>query len=168
MRPLSIGRAWDEAKAALQANRRLIVPVALGLVLLPAVIASMVEPQAPAGQQPPAGLWMLVAAAMIIVMMVGQLALVLLVNGWGGSVGEAIGKAARRTPIAILALLSYLVPVILVFSVLMSIAGARAGTNGQIDWANLSALGWLVLLACSFAMTYLSVRLMPLIAVVAS
>ncbi len=40
MSSLSIGRAWDEAKAALQANRKLIVPVALGLVLLPAVIAS--------------------------------------------------------------------------------------------------------------------------------
>ena len=54
MSSLSIGRAWDEAKAALQANRKLIVPVALGLVLLPAVIVSMVEPQVPPGEQPPA------------------------------------------------------------------------------------------------------------------
>jgi len=49
MSSLSIGKAWDEAKAALLANRKLLVPIALGLILLPAVIASMVEPQVPAG-----------------------------------------------------------------------------------------------------------------------
>ena len=52
MTSLSIGRAWDEAKAALQANRRLIVPVALGMILLPAVIASMVEPQVQTSSRP--------------------------------------------------------------------------------------------------------------------
>ena len=88
---------------SLQAHRRLIVPVALGLILLPTVIASMVEPQVPAGEQPPAGLWMLVVLAMIIIMFVGQIAMVLLVNGWRGSVGEAIGQAARRAPTLILA-----------------------------------------------------------------
>ena len=92
MSSLSIGQAWDEAKAALQANRKLIVPVALGMVLLPAALVSMVEPQVPAGQQPPPGPWMLVALAMLIVMMVGQIAIVLLVNGWRGSVGEAISR----------------------------------------------------------------------------
>ena len=86
MSSLSIGKAWDEAKASLQANRKLIVPVALGMVLLPAAIASMAEPQVPAGQQPPAGPWMLVALAMLIVMMAGQLAIVLLVNGWRSTI----------------------------------------------------------------------------------
>ena len=96
MSSLSIGKAWDEAKAALLANRKLIVPVALGLILLPAVVVSMVEPRVPPGEQPPAGPWMLIALLMVIVMVIGQLAIVLLVNGWRGSVGEAIGKCAKH------------------------------------------------------------------------
>lgn len=167
MSSLSIGNAWDEAKAALQANRKLIVPVALGLVLLPAVVVSMVEPQVPPGEQPPVGSWMLVALAMVFVMLIGQLAIVLLVNGWPGSVGEAIGRAARRMPILLLALLSYLLPVIFVFSVMLAILGLGTGGSGEVDWTGFSAAGWLVLLLCLVALVYVSVRLMPLTPVVA-
>lgn len=167
MRSLSIGRAWDEAKAALQANRRLIVPVALGMVLLPAVIASMAEPQVPPGEQPPAGPWMLVALAMIFVMMIGQIAIVLLVNGWRGSVGEAISQAARRTPTFILAALAIAIPVILVFSVIL--AGASLGSleSGQFDWTSISPVGWLLLCLAFIILLVVSIRLLPLIAVVA-
>ena len=167
MSSLSIGKAWDEAKSALLANRKLIVPVALGLILLPAVVVSMVEPRVPPGEQPPGGLWMLVALAMVMVMIVGQLAIVLLVNGWHGSVGEAIGKAGRRTPTFILAALAYLVPVILLFSVLLGLAGA--GTSaGQVDWANFNSTGWLVLMLFLLVLIFVSVRLLPLLPVVAS
>ncbi len=99
MSSLSIGKAWDEAKAALQANRKLIVPVALGLVLLPAVVASMVEPQVArrSSSRPPArGCWS--RWRWCIVMVVGELAIVLLVNGWRGSVGEAIGTRRAADP----------------------------------------------------------------------
>lgn len=167
MSSLSIGRAWDEAKAALQANRKLIVPVALGLVLLPAVIVSMVEPQVPPGEQPPAGSWMLVALAMVIVMMIGQLAIVLMVNGWRGSVGEAIGHAARRTPTFLLAVLSYLVPVIFIFSVMLAIMGIGTSGSGEVDWANFSGAGWLVLFGCFLVLIFFSIRLMPLTPVIA-
>jgi glycerophosphoryl diester phosphodiesterase family protein len=168
MSSLSIGKAWDEAKAALQANRRLIVPVALGLVLLPAVIVSMIEPRVAPGEQPPPGAWMLIGLIMVIVMLVGELAIVLLVNGWRGSVGEALGKAARRTPTFLLATLSFLVPVVLIFSLLLGVAGAGTTESGQIDWTNFGAAGWLVLLACTVALIYFSIRLLPLLAVVAS
>lgn len=168
MSSLSIGKAWDEAKAALGANRKFLVPVALGLVLLPAVIVSMVEPKVAPGEQPPPGAWMLVALLMVIVMLVGELAIVLLVNGWRGSVGEAIGKAARRTPTFILAALCLAVPAVLVFSVLLAIAGVGASATGQIDWANFSPAVLLVLLACLLILLYISVRLLPLLPVVAS
>lgn len=168
MSSLSIGKAWDEAKAALLANRKLIVPVALGLILLPAVIVSMVEPRVPPGEQPPAGPWMLIALVMVIVMIAGQLAIVLQVNGWRGSVGEAIGKAGRRTPIFVLAALIYLVPMILLFSILLGVAGMGTSATGQIDWNNLSSAGWLVILLFLTAFAFVSVRLLPLLAVVAS
>jgi hypothetical protein len=167
MSSLSIGKAWDEAKAALQANRKLIVPVALGLVLLPAVIVSMVEPQVPPGEQPPAGNWMLVALAMVIVMIIGQLAIVIMVNGWRGSVGEAIAQAARRMPVFILAVLGYLLPVLVISSIMLAILGIGTTGSGQVDWANFSGAGWLALLACFVLLVYFSVRLMPLTPVIA-
>jgi hypothetical protein len=167
MSSLSIGRAWDEAKAALKANRKLIVPVALGLILLPAVIVSMVEPRVAPGEQPPPGLWMLIGLLMVIVMLAGELAIVLLISGWRGSVGEAIGKAARRTPTFIVAALCLVVPVILVFSVLLALFGVGTSASGQLDWTNFNGAGWLVVLACILVLLFLSIRLLPLIAVVA-
>jgi hypothetical protein len=167
MSSLSIGKAWDEAKAALQSHRRLIVPVALGMILLPAVVASMVEPQVQAGEQPPPGLWMLVVLAMIIIMFIGQLAMVLMVNGWRGSVGEAIGQSARRAPTLILAALMIGLTVILVFSAILAVGMGRSIESGQFDWASISGVGW-VLLGLAFAgLVYLSVRLLLLVAVVA-
>jgi hypothetical protein len=168
MSSLSIGKAWDEAKAALQSHRTLIVPVALGMVLLPAVIVSMAEPQVPAGQQPPPGPWMLIALAMIIVMMVGQIAIVLLVNGWRGSVGEAIGQAARRTPTFILAALAIGIVVILIFSLILATSTRGSIERGQFDWYSVSSIGWLMLGLAFLALLVVSVRLLPLVAVVAS
>ena len=168
MSSLSIGKAWDEAKAALLANRKLIVPVALGLILLPAVVVSMVEPRVPPGEQPPAGPWMLIALLMVIVMVIGQLAIVLLVNGWRGSVGEAIGKAFRRSPTFIVAALAYLVPVILIFSALLGFAGIGTTASGQLDMASFNPLGWLLSMLFLLALVFVSVRLLPLLPVVAS
>ncbi|MCL6739921.1 hypothetical protein LZ518_02055 [Sphingomonas sp. RB56-2] len=168
MSHLSIGKAWDEAKAALSAHRRLIVPIALGLILLPAVIASMVEPQVPPGQQPPPGSWMLVVLAMIFVMFVGQLAMVLLVNGWRGSVGEAIGQAARRAPPLILAAMMFGAVVILLFSAILAIGMGPAIESGQFDVDNTSGLGWILLLLGLVAFLYFTIRLLMLIPVIAS
>ena len=164
MGSLSIGKAWDEAKVALQANRKLIVPVAFGLILLPAVIVSMVEPRVDPGVQPPPGAWMLVAFAMLIVMIVGQLSIVLMINGWKGSVGEAIAKAGRRTPTFILAALAYLLPVILIFSLLLGLSGMGAGD--QFDWTSLGTMGWLLLFLFFLTLIFVSIRMLPLIAVV--
>jgi hypothetical protein len=167
MSSLSIGTAWDEAKAALQAHRKLIVPVALGMVLLPAAIVSMVEPQVPTGQEPPPGPWMLVALAMLIVMMVGQIAIVLLVNGWQGSVGEAIKQASRRVPTLILAALAVSVPVILLFSAVLAITSITSLESGQFDWTSISGTGWLLLFFCFLLLLYVAVRLLLLVAVAA-
>lgn len=167
MSSLSIGKAWDEAKAALQANRKLIVPVALGMILLPATVVSMVEPQVPTGEQPPPGPWMLVALAMLIVMMAGQIAIVLLVNGWRGSVGEAIKQAARRVPTLILAALAISIPVILLFSAVLAVSATDSIEAGQFDWTSISGTGWLLLFLCFLLLLYIAVRLLPLVAVAA-
>jgi len=168
MSNLSIGKAWDEAKAALRAHRRLIIPVGLGLILLPAVIASMIEPQVAPGEQPPPGLWMLVVLAMIIVMFIGQITMVLLVNGWRGSVGEAIGQAARRAPTLILAALMIGIVVIVIFSAILAVGAGSSIESGQFDVSSISGVGWALLCLALAALVYFSIRLILLVPVVAS
>ena len=155
---LSIGSAWDETKSALARNRRLIVPVALGLVLVPAVISAMVEPRTVPGEEPEAGPWMLIMLLMIIVMLVGQMAVVLLSNGWQGSVGEAIRRAARRLPTLLLAALMVMVPLILLMSVILGLAGT----------ASLTPTGWLAVLVGLIVVLAIGVRLLPLVVIIAT
>lgn len=165
---LSIGKAWDDAKAAIAANRRLITPVSLGLILVPAVVSAMVEPRTAPGVQPEAGPWMWIMLVMIIVMLAGQMAIVLLTNGWHGSVGEAIGRSARRLPTLILAALMVMVPLLLILTVILAIIGFASGGDGQFSAASLSPTGWLVILIGFIVILAVGVRLLPLIVLVAS
>jgi hypothetical protein len=166
--PLSIGTAWDEAKAVLARNRRLVVPVALGLVLVPAVISAMVEPRTVPGEQPAAGPWMWVMLLMIIVMLVGQMAIVLLSNGWQGSVGEAIGRAVRRLPILLLSALMIMVPLILLMSVILAVAGMATGGDGTFSAVSLTPTGWLAIMVGLLVVLAVGVRLLPLVVIAAS
>ena len=164
---LSIGTAWDEAKEALKRSRRLIVPVALGMVLLPAVIAAMVEPRTATGEQPPAGPWMLVVLAMVVVMLLAQLTLVLLVNGWRGSLGEAIGQAGKRLPVLLLTVVLIAIPAMFVMAFVIAIVAAGPGGDGGLDPASISPAGWLAMLLFALVLLFISVRLLPTVAVIA-
>jgi len=164
---LSIGTAWDETKSALARNRRLVVPVALGLILVPAVVSAMVEPRTAPGEQPEAGWWMAITLVMVILMLVGQMAIVLLSSGWQGSVGEAIRRSLRRLPTLIFAALIVMVPLILFLTLLVALIGMSAA-DASLSAASLSPTGWLVLLIGFLAIFAVSVRLIPLVVLVAS
>lgn len=165
---LSISRAWDEARAALAQNRRLLTPVALGLVLVPAVISSMVEPRTVPGEQPEAGPWMWITLAMIIVMLAGQLAIAMLTSGWQGSVGEAIRRALKRLPTLILSALLVMVPLVLVLSVMLALVGLSTGGDGEFSAAALNPAGWFVMLVGLIILLAIGVRLLPLVVIIAS
>ena len=129
----------------------------------------MVEPRVPPGEQPPAGSWMLIALAMVIVMIVGQLAIVLLVNGWRGSVGEAIGQgcAGARRPSS-----SPRFPDLRAGHPAVFHPARRGRRRHQLParstgpiWAS---AGWLIVLLFLVVLIFVSVRLLPLMAVVAS
>jgi hypothetical protein len=165
---LSIGKAWDDARSAIVANRRLITPVALGLILVPAVVSAMIEPRTAAGTEPEAGPWMLFTLVMIIVMLAGQMAIVLLTNGWNGSVGEAIVRSMKRLPTLMLAALMVMVPLILILSLVLAIIGLATGADGQFSAASLSPTGWLVVLFGFVIILAVGVRLLPMIVLIAS
>lgn len=164
---VSIGSAWSEAIAFITREARLLAPVVLGLILLPAVVTSMVQPQVAPGETPEPGSWMLIAFVMLMVMLLGQLAIVVLVDGWRGSVGEAIGRAARRLPTLLLAGLLVFVPLIILASVALAIAGIASGSTGQITPKSLSGPGLLVLMVLVVGLLFITVRLLTLIALVA-
>lgn len=164
---LSIGTAWNEAAAFVRKERRLLAPVVLGLILLPSVVSTMVQPLTPAGESPEPGAWMIVAFLMILVMMTGQMAIVLLSDNWRGSVGEAIGRAARRLLALVGVALMVMLPLILILSLVLAVAGVADSGGGRIAADSLGAGAWLAVLAFFGAALFFAVRLLPLVAVIA-
>ncbi|CAN5164577.1 hypothetical protein BH24PSE1_BH24PSE1_01880 [soil metagenome] len=119
MASLSISRAWDESKARIAADGRLMLVVAAALIALPAIVAGVVTPAAARSNASLADWLLLLAVSLIAV--VGQLAIIRLALGTSVSVGEAIGHGARRMPIYFIAgiiiigaLLLALIPIALV------------------------------------------------------
>ena len=167
MTKLSISQAWNEAREALVAQRRLLVPLLLGLVLLPTTLVSLVQPQLPKGAQPEPGLWTLVALLAVLAMLTAQLAVILLVNGWRGSLGQAILRAAKRLPILIVIgfILGFLA--LVVASLALSLGGSVGVVGGRVLFSPSGAAGWLAIILLTALAIALSVKLMPLVAVVA-
>ncbi|MCY7339510.1 MAG: hypothetical protein LH465_06105 [Sphingomonas bacterium] len=93
---LSIGKAWGEAAAFVRRERRLIAPVVLALIVVPAVIAELIKPSSAVGTQPEPGGWSLVVLASLLIGMIGQLAIMRLAMGWDAPIGGALKLAFRR------------------------------------------------------------------------
>ena len=136
MNKLSIGQAWVESAAFLRAERRLLVPLCLATLVLPATILTLVMPTEPGGapmtmaDRPEPGPWMIVGLAALAAMLVGQLAISRLALGWHGSLAEALRHGARRfVPMfAANLLLAVLVviPLILILAIIQLVAAAAA------------------------------------------
>ncbi len=169
---LSIGAAWSEAVALVRKERRLLAPVVLGLIMVPTVLTSMVQPQVRPGDTPEAGSWMIVALFMVVAMIVGQLAIALLANDWRGSIGEAIGRAARRVPVLIIAglvvILTVMVPLFIAVTIVIALGGIASGDGVELIGSNrLGPAGAIAALLSIAAMIFVMVRLLPLVVVVA-
>lgn len=167
-RNLSIGTAWTEAAAFVRSERRLIAPVVLGLIMVPAVIASMVQPQVAPGERPPPGSWMIVSLFMIMAMVVGQLAIALLATDWRGSVGSAMGRAAKRLPTLILAGFAVIIPMFILLTIVMALMGVKGGADGQLSQSSIGLASVPLVLLFMAAILYVAVRLLPLVAIVAN
>ena len=132
---LSIGAAWVEAANFVRRERRLIAPVVLAFIVVPAVIAELVKPSAAVGTQPEPGGWSLIVLASLLIGMVGQLAIMRLAMGWDGPIGGALKLALRRFWAALGALLLFgllfglvTVPLVVILT-LLSGSGTTSATN---------------------------------------
>lgn len=112
MQSLSIDRAWNETRTRVFANSALLWPIAFALLALPTVIvqALVIQPRAArfeasggtdfAAFSGPWILWLLPVFAATIV---GTIAILVLTNRSGVSVGEALQAGIRRAPVLFLA-----------------------------------------------------------------
>jgi hypothetical protein len=118
MAKLSLSRAWSESTAVLARDGRLIIAVALALFVLPGLVLDVSMPEAAAGQFPPAGPWMAIAALVLVASLIGQLSVIRLAMGPHISVGEAMRHGTRRLPSYIAAVLMWTMPILIVGSLL--------------------------------------------------
>lgn len=128
-RSVSIGTAYGEAAAFVRREKKLLAPLVLATMVVPATVSQLVQPGNPlagAGGFEP---WMAIAFVALLAMLVGQMAVSRLAMGWDGSLGEAMALALRRLPTTLAALILYFVAVGLalfpVIVVLTLIGGAR-------------------------------------------
>ena len=104
---VSIGTAWAEAADFIRRERRLLAPVVLGLIALPATISALVMPNVAVGTIPEPGGWVPVTIIALLVSLMAQLAVMRMAMGWDRSVGEALALALRRLGPVVAALLLF-------------------------------------------------------------
>ena len=148
---ISLSSAWDETRAVLARDGRLLVAVALALLVLPGIVTDLSMPETAAGEMPPVGPWLAIGAVAVALSMAGQLALIRLALGAGTTVGEAIAHGFRRLPQYFAAVLLWVLPLVLLALGLYSATGI--GTDAP---RAAPALGFLLIV---FAGVYLAIRL---------
>ncbi len=164
---LSIGKAWDETSAFLGREARLVAPVALALFTLPTVLAEWAYP---GGNAAGGAGWLMIPV--LLAVLAGQMTIVLLVNGWRGSIGEALGTAARRLPVLVAALFIVFLPIVIVATLVIgaTLVGAGVTDPAAVTPAALAKLPgflWLMLVLIILFLI-LGVRLFPVSAIAAS
>ena len=160
---LSLSRAWDEAKAVIRTESRLIAAVALAFFVLPQIVLWASMPETPVDQLPPPGPWIAVLLIVLLVSLLAQLALTRMSMEPHISVGEAVGHGARRLLPLFGALLLWTIPMTIVGAILYSFAALNPSNSMGI------ALTALVLLCVlTIAAVYLAVRFMLTPAVAAA
>ena len=102
---LSISRAWDETREIFRRDGKLITSVAMALIVLPQVVASLVAPQGSGGASDPSTGARLMMLAVMLISLVGQLSIIRLALGPSTTVGDAIQHGLRRFPAALGALI---------------------------------------------------------------
>jgi hypothetical protein len=101
MAALSISRAWDETRARIAADGRLMSIVAAALIVLPGLIVEVISPSSIRSESTMLESILFLVSSLLA--LVGQLAIIRLAVTPAVSVGEAIGHGARRMPIYLVA-----------------------------------------------------------------
>ncbi|HEX8840302.1 MAG TPA: glycerophosphoryl diester phosphodiesterase membrane domain-containing protein [Sphingomicrobium sp.] len=152
MPKLSLSRAWEETMTVLAHDGRLLLPVALALFVFPGLVLDVSMPTMVPGQLPPAGPWLAIAFVALIIWLIGQLAVIRLAMEPHVAVGEAIMRALKRVLPYILSAFLWLIPILIVGSVLSAML--------QLNQDRPSVVAAVALIVLSIAGIFVTVRLM--------
>lgn len=162
MPKLSISKAWDESRAILKRDGKLIMTVAAALFLLPQVVAGVVTGPSTGAAQMSGTTW-LVVAVLAVIGMIGQLSLAWLAIRSGVSVGEAIRHGTQRFPAFFGAALLIMVAIVL-FTIVATAILAAVGAIQVSAEPDPGSLG-LILLVIIIPILLVSIRFLPSVGV---
>lgn len=168
MAKLSINQAWDETRAFLVSEKRLVIAVLLAFVVLPGTLLQLVIPTSTdfatmlAHGSEISGWAILFGYLVIFVNFVGLITLILMALGRRETIGQLIGIAARRTVMLVIAvILAALILLPPIFLILIALIFSELGT---LDPNNLSPrlqmFGLIVMLAV-LALTFRLALIFP-------
>jgi membrane-anchored glycerophosphoryl diester phosphodiesterase (GDPDase) len=161
MTEMSISKAWDESRAILAQNGRLLSILAFATVGLPSLLSTVMAPKEPATADEINGFTSLLLFFVALVALVGQLALARLAFPPATTVGEALRHGLRRLLPQIGAIL-ILIAAIFALLIPVGIVAAASGvdvTRGAVMPA-LPGAALFVLLLVFIAIIFVAVRLM--------
>lgn len=169
MAKISVTKAWDEAKAVIVRERSLIMPVALALVFLPALLFRVFAPpiglkDLMAGDYPASV--PLLSYLLIFIQLVAGAAVTLLALGSSESVGATIATGFRRAVVIVLALLIgalAVTPVLFIALIIIGMVGGVPADPKAIPPGFLFAVSMVFLLA--FAVLFRAILFLPAAAV---
>ncbi len=156
MTAVSIGRAWEETKAFIARDKRLLVPLALGLIVLPTAIVGLVAPGAQIGGADKNVTGAALTLADALIGLVAQLTVVRLALGFSGSLGQAMALAARRLWVLLSAMLILVLPFVLLS---VTVGGFIDPKSGGVA-SGPRGVAALLLLVVIGAFIWLAVRLL--------
>lgn len=134
MSHLSISKAWDETRAVIAHDSRLLTSLALALVALPAAITALINPRGMTDASTPFWVDLVVLVASLVVL-AGQLALIRMALGPAITVASAIQHGFRRMPVYLVTaiiLICLLLVAAIPFVLVLIVAGVRMESEAQL------------------------------------
>ena len=144
---LSLNQAWDDANRFVKREIALLAPIALTLMVLPSAVFELIAPARATAETAP-GPWLMALPLFALLTMIGSLTITRLAFQDGLSVGEALGFALRRLPVAIGASLLLLGAAVLA---MMPVAPMLTATPGAAPAVGGGAALFLLLYAAALA-----------------
>lgn len=160
MAALSISRAWEESKARIAADGRLMAIVAAALIVFPGLLAEVVSPSSIRTDS--SFLESILFLLSSLLALIGQLSIIRLAVTPAVSVGEAIGHGARRMPIYLVAaiLLTLLFIVALIpFGIAAYAAGVPFDRSSEQAFLN-SPVAMLLSLMYMALLIFIAIRML--------
>lgn len=149
---VSISQAWDETRAVLARDGKLISSVALALLVFPGVVLNVLVPGGVSVAAGPKAVWAVVGILVLMLTFIGQLSILRLAIGPHISVAEAIRHGAERALPFFAAFLMWVVPFLVLGSLPYNIIRGHPA-----DASTAAGLGLLALMALAM---FLAMRLL--------